>query len=323
MSSDAVTVSEVGEFGLIERIREGLTMTGDVVVGPGDDAAEVLTGESVLVTVDVLVEGRHFRRDWCSAVDVGRRAAAASLADIAAMGGTPTAVVVGFGAPPDLAATWAQQCAAGIAEECGRVGAALVGGDVTASEQIIVSITAIGDPPETGAVLRSGALPGDLLALHGRVGWAAAGLAVLSRGFRAPKVLVDAYRFPEIDYRQGPKAAERGAHSMIDVSDGLVADARHIAVASGVAVCLDPEALDVPEPIATAAAAYNVDPREWMLTGGDDHALLATFPSRKSLPKGWTVVGEVKDLGDVDDGEPGVYVNGHRVTRQGGHTHFG
>jgi len=323
MGSDATTVSEVGEFGLIERISEGLTMTDDVVIGPGDDAAEVLTGESVLVTVDVLVEGRHFRRDWCSAVDVGRRAAAASLADIAAMGGTPTAVVVGFGAPPDLPAAWAQQCSAGIAEECANAGAALVGGDVTAAEQVIVSITAIGDPPESGAVLRSGAVPGDLVALHGRVGWAAAGLAVLSRGFRAPKVLVDAYRFPDIDYRQGPKAAQRGAHAMIDVSDGLVADARHIALASGVAVSLDPDALTVPEPIATAAAAYNVDPREWMLTGGDDHALLATFPGRKAIPKGWTIVGEVLDASALPDGEPGVYVNGHRVTRQGGHAHFG
>jgi len=317
MSSDPVTVADVGEFGLIARIRESLSTTGAVIVGPGDDAAEVTTAESVLITVDVLVEGRHFRRDWCSALDVGRRAAAASLADIAAMGGSSSAVVVGFGAPADLPASWAQQCAAGIAEECGRAGAALVGGDVTAADQVIVSVTAIGDPPETGAVLRSGAEPGDLLALHGRVGWAAAGLAVLSRGFRAPKVLVDAYRFPEIDYRQGARAASRGAHAMIDVSDGLVADARHIAEASGVAITLDPEALPVPEPIATAASAYNVDPREWMLTGGDDHALLAAFPGKKSIPKGWTIVGS------VDRGEPGVYVNGHRVTRQGGHTHFG
>jgi thiamine-monophosphate kinase len=95
-----------------------------------------------------------------------------------------------------------------------------------------------------------------------------------------------------------------------------VADARHIAEASGVAITLDPEALDIPEPIATAASAYNVDPREWMLTGGDDHAFLAAFPGKKSIPRGWSVVGR------VDEGEPGVYVNGHLVTRQGGHSHF-
>lgn len=317
MSSNPVTVADVGEFGLIARITESLGMPRDVLIGPGDDAAEVATGESVLITVDVLVEGRHFRRDWCSAVEVGRRAAAASLADIAAMGGAPSAVVVGFGAPPDLPASWAQQCSAGIVEECGRAGAALVGGDVTAADQVIVSVTAIGNPPDTGAVLRSGAQPGDVVALHGRVGWAAAGLAVLSRGFRAPKVLVDAYRFPEIDYRQGARAAARGAHAMVDVSDGLVADARHIAEASGVSISLDPESIPVPDPIATAASAYNVDPREWMLTGGDDHALLACFPDRKSIPKGWSIIGS------VEQGEPGVYINGHRVTRQGGHTHFG
>lgn len=317
MATDPATLADVGEFAVIARITDALTMTKAVMVGPGDDAAEVRSSGSVLVTVDVLVEGRHFRRDWCSAVDVGRRAAAASLADIAAMGGSSTALVVGLGAPADLPVQWAQQCAAGIAEEAARAGAAVVGGDVTASDQVLVSVTAIGDPPPSGSVLRSGAQPGDVLALHGRVGWAAAGLAVLTRGFRAPKVLVDAYRYPEIDYRQGPKAAERGAHAMIDVSDGLVADARHMAEASAVAITLIPDALDVAEPLTTAAAAYNVDPREWMLTGGDDHALLAAFPNRKAMPRGWVVIGS------VDAGEPGVYVNGHRVTRQGGHTHFG
>ena len=317
MNTDLTTVADVGEFGLIARITDDLPTTRSVVLGPGDDAAEVATSESVLVTVDVLVEGRHFRRDWCTAMDVGRRGAAASLADIAAMGGTPTALVVGLGVPADLPAQWAQQCAAGVAEEALRAGAALVGGDLTASDQIVLSVTAIGDPPDGGSVTRAGAVPGDVLALHGRVGWAAAGLAVLGRGFRAPKVLVDAYRFPEVDYRQGPKAAARGAHAMIDVSDGLVADARHIAEASGVALTLTPEALDVPEPLATTAAAYNVDPREWMLTGGDDHALLAAFPDKKSVPKGWTIIGR------VEEGEPGTYVNGYLVTRQGGHTHFG
>lgn len=317
MSTDPTTLSDLGEFGLISRITEGLTMSRAVVIGPGDDAAEIRAPKSVLVSVDVLVEGRHFRRDWCSALDVGRRAAAASLADIAAMGGSPTAIVVGFGAPADLPAIWAQQCTAGMVEECACAGASLVGGDVTAADEVLIAVTAIGNPPTGGSIRRSGARAGDVLAFHGRLGWAAAGLAVLTRGFRAPKVLVDAYRFPDIDYRQGPKAADRGARAMIDVSDGLVADARHLAEASGVAIWLNPDALDVPEALATTAAAYNVDPREWMMTGGDDHALLAAFPDAKAVPKGWTIVGS------VESGEPGVYVAGHRVIRQGGHTHFG
>lgn len=317
MSTEPTTVSDLGEFGLISRITDGLSMSRAVVIGPGDDAAEVRALKSVLITIDVLVEGRHFRRDWCSALDVGRRAAAASLADIAAMGGSPTAIVVGFGAPADLPAQWAQQCAAGMAEECARAGASLVGGDVTSAEAVLIAVTAIGNPPSCGSIRRAGARVGDVIAFHGRLGWAAAGLAVLTRGFRAPKVLVDAYRTPEIDYRQGPKAAERGARAMIDVSDGLVADARHIADASGVAISLDPESLLVPEPLAATAAAYNLDPREWMMTGGDDHALLAAFPDAKSVPKGWTIVGS------VESGEPGVYVAGHLITRPGGHTHFG
>lgn len=311
------TLRDVGEFGLIDRITAGAGDGAGVLVGPGDDTAVVTAPDGrVAVTCDVLVEGTHFRRDWSTAVDIGRKAAAASLADVAAMGGVATSLVVGFGAPGDLPAAWAVGCAAGIREEAAAVGAVLVGGDVVDAPQIVISVTALGDLGGLGPVTRAGARPGDVVALAGRIGWAAAGLALLSRGFRSPKVLVDAHRFPQPPYASGPAAARAGATAMIDVSDGLIADGRHVAEASGVVIEIDTSDWEIPEPMQAAAAAYNVDPREWMLTGGEDHALLATFPAGTALPDGFTAIGR------VSEGEPGVLVDG-AVREDGGHRHFG
>lgn len=314
------TVQDLGEFGLIGRLTAGLADNESVLVGPGDDTALVATPDGrVAITCDVLVEGVHFRRDWSTAIDVGRKAAAASLADIAAMGARTTSLVVGFGTPGDLPAAWAVGCAAGIREEAALVGAVLVGGDVVEAPVVVISVTALGDLEGRDPVLRSGAQAGDIVAIAGRHGWSAAGLALLSRGFRSPKVLVDAHRFPQPDYAAGPRAASAGATSMIDVSDGLISDAMHVAAASGVDIDLDTSGWDIPEPMQAAAAAYNVDPREWMLTGGEDHALLATFPSGTSLPDGFVATGTVRP---VANGEPTISVDGVPRTDAGGHRHF-
>lgn len=314
------TLGEVGEFGLIDRLTLGLTANAHVIVGPGDDTAIVSVPDGrALVTVDILIEGRHFRRDWSTPVDIGRKAAAASLADIAAMGGTATALVIAFAAPTDLPAAWAMQCMSGMSEEAALVGASIVGGDISAADSIVISVTALGDLAETKPVLRSGAKPGDRIAVAGRVGWSAAGLAVLSRGFRSPRVLVNAHRFPEPPYAAGPLAAKSGATSMIDVSDGLIADARHVAEASGVIMSVRSDSLEVPEEMRATAAAYNVDPRLWLLTGGEDHALLATFGGRRKLPAGFVEIGVVEAAGEEG---PGVVVDGVRDTSRGGHRHF-
>ncbi len=312
------TVQDVGEFALIDRLTAGIALDPAVVpVGPGDDTAVVTTADGrVAVTCDVLVEGVHFRRDWSTPIDVGRKAAAASLADVAAMGGRTTALVVGFGAPADLPAAWAVGCVSGLREEAASVGAVLVGGDVVEAPQVLISVTALGDLEGRHPVLRSGARPGDVVAVAGRLGWSAAGLALLRRGFKSPKVLVDAHRFPAPDYAAGVRAAVGGATAMIDVSDGLVADAGHLAEASGVVIALETGDWEVPEPLAAAAAAYNVDAREWMLSGGEDHALLATFPPDVPLPEGFVRTGEVLV------GEATVTVDGQERTEPGGHRHF-
>jgi thiamine-monophosphate kinase len=295
-----MTVAGAGEFALIQRVTARLGTAASTLLGPGDDAALVAAPDGrVLVSCDVLVDGRHFRTDWCSAADIGHRAAAANLADIAAMGGTPSALLVSLCIPRDLDPVWAEQLADGLSEECDLVGAAVVGGDMSTSSVITIAVTALGDLGGRAPVLRSGARPGDLLAMAGRIGQAAAGLTVLSRGFRSPKALVEAYRRPVVPYHAGPAAAILGATAMIDVSDGLLADAGHIATASGVGMDIRRDAFELTGPMRDAAAALGTDPYAWVLAGGDDHPLVATFPPGVDLPEPWRVIGRVTEGAEI------------------------
>lgn len=315
------TVADLGEFGLIDaitRVTAEQAPGEDVLVGPGDDAAVLRVRRGhVVVSTDLMVEGRHFRRDWSEAEDVGHRAAAQNLADVAAMGGRAQWLTVGLAVPADLPASWVLDFARGFSAECGSVGAGLVGGDLSRADQITIAVTVMG-ACTVAPVLRSGARPGDVLALCGRQGWAAGGLAVLGRGFRSPRVLVEAHRRPQPPYAAGPEAAEAGASAMVDVSDGLLAEAGHLARASGVGIDIDTASLEVPEPLAAVAAATGADPLQLVLTGGDDHALLATFPAEVALPEGWRRIGSV----DAADGEPGVLVDGVAPEGATGWSHF-
>jgi len=154
------TVSEAGEFPLIERLREVFAQGEQVLVGPGDDAAVLRIRDGhVVVSTDVLVEGRHFRRDWASAADIGHRAAAANLSDINAMGGRAHSLTIGLAAPRDLPAQWALDFAQGFAEECGLVGASVVGGDLSAADGLVIAVTVLGSCTRS-PVLRSGARAG-------------------------------------------------------------------------------------------------------------------------------------------------------------------
>lgn len=295
-----------GEFELIERVTARLPTGPACLLGPGDDAALVAVpdGRAVACT-DVLVEGRHFRRDWSGPVDVGHRAAAANLADVVAMGATPTALLVALCLPPGLDPSWAEGLADGLAAEAAEVGAGVVGGDMSASNTLTIAVTALGDLGGRPPVRRSGARPGDVVALAGRIGYAAAGYTVLSRGFRTPKLLVEAFRRPEVPYAAGPYAARLGATAMIDVSDGLLADLGHVARASGVAIDVRRDAFEVPRQMADAAQALGVDPYRWILAGGDDHALAATFPPAVVLPAPWRAIGRVTEGSGVTvDGQP-------------------
>ncbi|TDD95601.1 thiamine-phosphate kinase [Jiangella asiatica] len=315
------SVSDLGEFGLIGAMTERLPQGPGVLLGPGDDSAVVAAPDSrVVVTTDLLVENRHFRRDWSAAADVGHKAAAQNLADIEAMGARPTALTVGLGTPLDLPASWALELAEGLREECAPLGVSVVGGDVVRSDLVIVAVTALGDLGGAEPVTRAGAQPGDVVAVCGRLGWAEAGHQVLSRGFRTPRVVVEAHRRPQIPYGAGVEASRLGATSMCDVSDGLLGDLGHIAAASGVRIDIDPAALDVAGPLREVASALGADPLAWVLTGGDDNALAATFPPDVELPERWNVIGSVAAKGDGDG--DGVTVAGEPYDGNAGHDHF-
>lgn len=309
------TLADLGEFALVAALKQRFAQGAHVLIGPGDDAALVAVPDGrALVSTDLLIDTRHFRRDWASALDIGHKAAAQNLSDINAMGGRATALTVGLAAPPDLPAAWALELAEGIAEEADLVGASVVGGDVTRADEVMIAITVLG-MVEGDPVRRSGARPGDIVGLAGRQGWAAAGLAVLARGFRSPRVLVEAHRRPEPPYEAGAQAAALGATAMIDLSDGLLADVGHIAEDSGVAIDIHTSGFEVAEPLRAVGAALGADPMRFILTGGDDHALVATFPGGVELPGGWRPIGEVAD-------GSGVTVDGAEYEGPAGHQHF-
>lgn len=294
------TARELGEFGLIERVTAHLGTSANVLLGPGDDAAVVAAPDGrVVATTDVLVEGVHFRREWSTAYDVGRKAAAANLADVAAMGATATALLVGLAAPGELPVAWATSLADGLRDEAALTGAVVVGGDMVTADRIVVSVTALGDLGGRAAVTRAGAQPGDVVVLAGRLGWSAAGLALLQRG-ELTGDRQDAHRRPQPPYAAGPALADAGATAMCDVSDGLVADLGHVARASGVVVGLHSGRL--------AEEAVDL---EHVLHGGEDHALVATLPPGAVLPDGSRAIGR------VSAGAPAVLLDGEPVEPAG------
>jgi thiamine-monophosphate kinase len=312
--SDRV-LADVGEFALIDEITAGLPAAAQVLLGPGDDGAVLEVDPPQACTVDMLVEGVHFKTAWSPAEAVGRKSVAVNVADIEAMGATPVGLVVGFAAPGETPEAWVLDFTRGLRAECDAAGVALVGGDVTSAPQITISVTVIGSLAGHPGVRRDGARPGDVVALCGRVGWAAAGLAVLGRGFRSPRAAVQAQQVPQVPYGQGRVAAEVGATAMIDVSDGLLADLGHIADRSGVAIDVRTDAFEIAEPLQAVAAATGSDPYALILTGGEDHALAATF-AESDVPPGWTVIGSVAE------GDHGVTVDGNDWEGSAGWDHY-
>ena len=294
------TARDVGEFGLIARVVDRLTTSPSVLVGPGDDAAVVLAPDGrVVATTDVLVEDVHFRLDWSTAYDIGRKAAAANLADVAAMGATGTSLLVGLAAPPDLPVTWAEDLADGLRDEAALVGAVVVGGDTVTSERIVVSVTALGDLGGRAPVLRSGAQPGDRVVVAGRLGWSAGGYAMLLKGGVPIEALVEAHLRPSPPYALALALAEAGATSMCDVSDGLLADAGHLARASGVHIDVESRRFERDALLGRACRVVGGHPLDFVLTGGEDHAFVATMPPGAALPDGVSRVGLVKAVSGV------------------------
>jgi thiamine-monophosphate kinase len=293
----------VGEFDLLARLRERLSPpAGHLLLGAGDDAAISVPEGATATSVDALVDGVHFRREWTPPAAIGHKAVAAALSDLAAMGAAPGEAYVVLGVPPDLDEDGCLELLGGAERVARQTGTQLAGGDVTRSPVLWVSVTVVGHErgPER-LVTRAGAGPGDLLVLSGELGGAAAGLLLLEEPALPADLenaVAEALRRRQLE--PWPRLAEgrelaRSARAMIDISDGLAADAAHLAAASGVRLEIDAAALPVAEGVATVAAAAGRDPLELAAAGGEDYELLAALPAGSLAADGFTIVGTVAE----------------------------
>jgi thiamine-monophosphate kinase len=299
------TIGALGEGATLLRIFPRLPAADAQLLGPGDDAAVVAAPDGrFVVTTDMMIHGPDFRLAWSTPRDLGFKAAASNLADVAAMGARPTALVVALAVPTSTPVSALEGIADGFREACEQLapGCGVVGGDLSVSDTFTIAVTAFGDLEGRAPVLRSGARVGDVVAVSGVLGHAAAGLRALfehgvtdATELRSREPLVEAQLAPRPPIADGVLAALAGATAMLDISDGLALDARRIATASGVAIDFD---------------AGAVGSRE-ALDGGEDHSLLATFPAGAVLPGGFRVIGAVVE-------GSGVFVDGVAYESRGG-----
>jgi thiamine-monophosphate kinase len=294
------TVAELGENESLKRTVSRLNSSDYAVVGSGDDSAVIIAGDGrFVVTTDTMIEGHDFRLDWSTGFDLGWKAVATNISDVAAMGARPTSLVVAIAVPGSTPITFLEDFADGLKAACEQLapGCGVVGGDLAAADQVFISVTAHGDLEGREPILRSGAKPGDVLAVAGTLGRAAAGLSLLFSGdadaISAYDALVDVQRRPK-----PPIAAGVGlnATSMLDVSDGLAKDAARIAKASRVKFVINSRDLQGFEAMLDdVAMRLGVQARDWVLGGGEDHSLLATFGPDVEIPRAFKPIGVVAE----------------------------
>jgi thiamine-monophosphate kinase len=327
----------MGEFELLAKLRERLPQDGPRVrLGSGDDAAVTVPGGATATSVDAIVEGVHFRREDAGLHEIGRKALATALSDLAAMGAEAGEAYVVLGAPPTFSEADFLALLDGLLELASETGATLAGGDVTSAPVLTLAVTVVGhaSAPER-LITRAGARPGDLLVLTGEIGAAAAGrllLDVPSLADSVPASTAGPLRArqtnPAPRLRSGRALAEAGARAMIDLSDGLGGDTAHLALASGVAMRIDAGSLPLAEGLTEVAAAAGRGPLEMAISGGEDYELLAALPADR-LTEASTRIGEAAEtsltpIGEVKAGK-GVEIRlpgGGRLEAQG-YDHFG
>jgi thiamine-monophosphate kinase len=277
----------MGEFDLLARVRERLPPTGRrVLLGSGDDAAVTVPGGATATSVDALVDGVHFRRADTTLPQIGAKALAAALSDLAAMGAEPGEAYIVLGVPSDLDEDGCLELLDGLTTVATETGTALAGGDVTRAPALSLAITVVGHAPEPERlVTRSGGRPGDILVVTGELGGAAAGLVLLEQegatadiGADLRAALITRQLEPRPRLGAGSALAAAGATAMIDISDGIAGDAGHLARASGVGARIEAQALPIAPGVAEVAAAAGREPVELAASGGEDYELLAALP---------------------------------------------
>ncbi|PQZ92239.1 thiamine-phosphate kinase [Arthrobacter sp. MYb227] len=332
----SLTVGNLGESGLLARILPRLQGAA-ALVGPGDDAALIAApGGAFVFTVDTLVENQDFRLRWpsgfeSSGFDVGWKSAAQNLSDVNAMGACATAAVISLTLPPETPVHWVEDLAEGFSAAMRELGAshcAIAGGDLGRGSELSITAALTGALVTESPVLRSGAQPGDILAVHGVLGVAAAGLALLDSSIQTENWTVEqqeivlGQRRPKPPLDAGPLAAKSGASAMMDISDGLFKDAHRLALASDVEIDINQESLikDL-ERLLPIAQTLETEPLAWVISGGEDHGLLATFPPRTELPEGFRKVGTVHAAA-TSETKNRVSLDGDSLNVSAGFDHF-
>jgi thiamine-monophosphate kinase len=303
--SQESTLANLGESESLRRTIGRLIQGEYTVVGPGDDAAVVRAPDGkFVVTTDTMIENHDFKLEWSTGFDLGYKAIATNVSDVAAMGARPTALVVAIALPSTTNISWLEAFADGLNAAITELapGAEVVGGDIANSNLVFVSVTAHGDLDGREPVLRSGAKVGDVLAVAGTLGRAAAGLALLQSDTDAKSAfddLVAVQLRPQPPVSSGVAASLAGATSMLDISDGLARDAHRIAKASGVTIQINSKDLQGFEAgVEQAAMRLAVSASDWVRFGGEDHSLLATFPEGVVIPREFKPIGLVVEQTD-------------------------
>lgn len=290
-----------GEFELIKRVGSSIPAPGDdVIVGIGDDAAVIKTGnpnEYLLVTTDTLVAGQHFQIDWSSALDIGIKASECNVSDIAAMGGKPTFMFVSLVLRDETPVEWVEELYRGLVESCQRNGVSILGGDTTQGPVEVISITLLGKVASENLCLRSHAQVGDLLAVTGSLGASAAGLHLKQNGFTVPSYLREKHVAPRCRLAVAQKIAP-SIHAMIDISDGLASEVNHICDLSRTGALVYAAKIPLHDDVIQAAESFGKSPLDFALYGGEDFELLFSIrPENLSqldnLGVQYFVVGEV------------------------------
>jgi thiamine-monophosphate kinase len=323
------TIHDIGgEFVLIDRLaHRSPTTHPDLIAGIGDDAAVIggtyANGDYLLVTTDMLVETSHFRRDWATPIQIGTKSVACNVSDIAAMGGIPTFMFVSLVLASDSDVGWVETLFQGMGDACRRYGVVLAGGDTTHGEALAISISLLGRVSPQNLRLRGHASPGELLCVTGPLGGSAAGLAMLSAGLAPPPYLQEKHLAPECRLDVAPAIAPL-ARAMIDISDGLAADANHICDQSGTGAEIVASEVPIHPLVREAAQSTGNDPLGFALSGGEDFELLFSISPENRLrlqEKGVeaVVVGRVTE---ASSGRQIVLSDGTRSPLPGGYDHF-
>lgn len=322
------TVADLGESGVLNRVLAKLGEARQATLGPGDDCAVLEVDGELVVTTDTMIEGPDFRLDWHSGFQLGWKLATTNLSDVAAMGATPSALTMALACPQDTPVRLLEEIAAGLDAACAALapGCGVVGGDLGTAPVLFGAVTALGEMQGRAPVTRSGAKPGDVVAYAGQLGLSGLGLELLvqasAAGTMSRQTLhqlteqhseeLRAHLTPTPPVSLGVAAAHSGATAMMDVSDGLSLDAARLAAASSVSVAFDSALLD--EHFGTQNGV--IVPLQMMLTGGEDHGLLATFPLDAALPEGFLPIGEVRAT-DRSHPESPLILDGETIEPRG------